>query len=690
MQYKNLFLEGKIGNVTLKNRVVMSPMMLGFGTFNGTATEDLINYYEERAKGGVGLIITEITRINDKTGAASFGQLSVSHDYNIASLKTMAERVHKYGTKLFVQLHHPGRQNLGMMVGTVPMSINMYKISKGYKKMLLGIIPTYKKLAAKNIIPSSVCPSKVEASYFSGGRVRALRSGEIKKLIKQFVNGAKRVQQAGCDGIELHASHGYLLQQFLSPHTNKRTDKYGGSLENRMRFLTEIISGVRAVCGKDFPIIVRLTVDEFYEKIGKPGEGYTLEEGVKMAKALDNLVDAIDVSSASYDTMNYWLEPVSFDCGWRKYLAQAVKKEVHVPVLAANVIRSAEQAEQQLSEGVQDFISLGRPLIADPNWVNKVQSGNEKLVKRCISCLYCFESMTNNAYKCSHANCSVNPFLGSENKNLIVNDGNGKQVVIVGAGPAGLTCAEILLKRGFAVTVLEKAKEVGGQLQLANKPPKKEKTGWCFTDLQSNVESLGGVIKLNTPASVEEVKKLAPYAVILATGGIAIHPRAINGADKPNVCTVSEILNGTVKLSNKTVAVIGSGMTGLETSQLLAEKGNKIKVIEMANCIAPNVWMQHLDDILPKHKKYGTEFFLNQKLIKINDGSIDIEDTATKEVKNVVCDNVVLSLGVRPLNNLQEEFTKEFKNFYVVGDALKVGRIVNATSNAFDTALKLK
>ena len=402
MSYDMLFSPMKIGNVEIKNRIVMAPMCMGFGQYNGCATETMMDYYEERAKGGVGLIFTEITRINDITGASSFGQLGMSHDYQIPALREMADRIHKHNCKIMVELHHPGRQNLGLMIGTVPIcNIGSKLMGNLYTKILTqAVIPQGKKLQDKHIVPRTVAPSKCERSKMSDSVNRELSVNEIKRIICQFIEGAVRVKKAACDGVELHAAHGYLIQQFLSPNTNKRTDQYGGSLENRMRFLLEIIDGIRSNCGKDFPIVVRLTVDEMYSEIGQNGKGYNLEEGIKMAKILsDKGIDAIDVSSAAYDTFNYWLEPTTFTPGWRKYLASEVKKVVDIPVIAANLIRSPKQAEMQLEEGTQDFISLGRPLIADPHWPNKVKSGNENLIKRCVCCLYCFESMMKGAYR---------------------------------------------------------------------------------------------------------------------------------------------------------------------------------------------------------------------------------------------------------------------------------------------------
>lgn len=683
MAYEKLFSSGKIGNLELKNRVVMAPMLMDFGQFDGTPTEQMMDYYEERAKGGTGLIITEITRVNDVTGASAFGQLAVSHDYHIKPLAEMAKRIHRHGAKIMVELHHPGRQNLSMLIGTVPLSIGCNKIMPFYSKMLYSLVPSFSKMMQKDLLPKVVSPSKCERSYFSNCLNKELSKSEIEKIIQQFVDGAVRVKKAGCDGVELHASHGYLIQQFLSPYTNRRTDEYGGNLENRMRFLLNIISGIRKECGNDFPIVVRLTVDEMYDRIGQPEKGYGLSEGIKMAQRLEKAgIDAIDVSSASYDTFNYWLEPTSFECGWRKNLAAEVKKAVSIPVLAANLIRSPEQAEAQLEDGIQDFISLGRPLIADPHWVEKVQSGRQNEVKRCICCLYCFESMQNGAYVNDHGHCSVNPFVGREKVELPKN-GNGKKVVIIGAGPAGLMSAELLAKRGFAVTLLEKENTYGGQIQLANKPPKKDKLTWCVDDLYTNAIKAGAEIKLGIKATKEIIKEYDPAIVIVATGGNAVHPKAFTG---DNVCTVTEILNGSIKLSGKKVAVIGSGMTGLETSELLCEQGNSVSIIEMADSIAPGAWFQNVDDALPKLKKAGTDFYTSSKLVSIGSDSITVESTKTAQKSEILCDFVVLSMGVRPDNALYEEIKDEFMQVYNIGDSNKIGRIANATESAYRLA----
>lgn len=699
--YPKLFSPVKIGGCEIKNRIVMSPMLMGFGQIDGRPTEKLMDYYEERAKGGTGLIITEITRVNDVTGAAAFAQLAMSHDYHIEPMREFAERIHRHGAKLFVQLHHPGRQNVGLMVGTVPISVATERVWKGYRKMLYKTVPVLRKiLLEKDRVPASAAPSKVEPAYFAAGRVRALRRSEIKKLVGQFVAAAVRCKKAGVDGVELHGTHGYLIQQFLSPNTNKRTDEYGGSFENRLRFLREIVEGIRRECG-DYPIIVRLTVDECYDRIGKEGKGYGLETGVAYAKAIEAMgVDAIDVSSASYDTFNYWLEPTSFESGWRKYMAAAVKKEVKIPVLAADIIRTPDFAEQLLEEGVQDLVSLGRPHIADPHWANKAMSGNEKDIRRCICCLYCIESMQENAFTGGHGYCSVNPTVGKEREYYtegLKKDGAGRKVVIIGAGCAGITAAGILAERGFDVTVLEKEDKAGGQLNLAAMPPHKERIGWCSEDLERFAVSNGAEIIYGAEATAETVKSYSPYAVIVATGAVAARPRSIPGVNGKNVYTTTEILTGAVSFKGKKVALIGSGMTGLETAELIAPE-NELTIVEMADAVAPTTWFQHRDDCIPKLEKCGTRFILNTKLVAIDEKGVELVKVVkrgkgfkvTGETSRLDCDAVVLSLGARPVNALAKELKGVCEKVYTIGDAERVGRIADATRAGYELAAALE
>lgn len=689
--FKKLMSPMKIGDLEIKNRVVMPAMCLGHGQFDGNPTKQLISYYEERAKGGVGLIIPGITRVNDTHGFSSFGQLSASKDSNIPHLKKLADQIHKHGAKIFIQLHHPGYQNINLLVGLGPVAYTCNKFIPNFKKIFYGMAPAAKKIAEKGICLSAASPSKVEPCDFNNTKNRALSNKEIKKLIKQFIASADRVKQAGMDGVEIHAAHGYLLNEFLCPRTNNRTDEYGGSFENRMRILKEIIEGIKTKCGKSFPISVRISADEFYSEIGRKGIGYNINEGVKIAKELESYgIDVLNVSGGTYETINYIIEPVTFDEGWRTKYIKAVKDAVSIPVIAVNLIRNPQFAEDLLEKGIQDFVGLGRGSIADPYWTKKAKENRVSDIKRCICCLYCFESMYENAFKGENGECSVNPAMGNEEEfNSLKKDGKGRTVVIVGAGPAGLTAAEILGRRGFKPVVLEKNSCVGGQLNLANKPPQKEKIGWCFEDLENAVKKYGGEIILNHVATSDSIKKYKPYAVIIATGGISLKPRSIKGVSLKNVSTVAEILDGSIKLTGKKVAVIGSGPTGLETSEKLISDGNKIMVVEMADSISPVTYIQHKRDIIPKLKNHNTEFYPGHKLCEIKPEGVILENVKNNETKLFKCNHVVLSLGVRPINNLYKELENDFIRLYKIGDAKEIGRIASATRSAYETAMNL-
>lgn len=689
MAYEMLLSPMNIGTMTVKNRVVMTAAEMGVGGITGEAIERAAAYYEERAKGGVGLIITATTRVNDWDAASTFTQLAMSQDYHIEPMRKMADRIHAHGGKLAVQLHHAGRQGYPVSTDTLPMLLPIVKAVPKVKDLVFKSTDVLYALDQKLQLHPVKAPSVCEPSYHVPSRMKAMTRKEVKKLIQDFIKAAQRCKAAGVDAVELHAAHGYVIEQFLSPNTNHRTDEYGGSLENRMRFLLEIIAGIRETCG-DYPIIVRLTVDEMYARIGKPGKGYTLEEGKRMAKRLEEAgVDAINVTSACYDTYNYWLEPTSFEPGWRAYLAKEIKSVVSIPVIAANLMRSPEQAERQLEDGTQDFIGSARSFFVDPYWVKKVEEGRTNEIKRCIGCLYCMESMTHNAFHGLPGECALNPLLAHESEEVIIKDGAGRKVVVVGAGVAGLMAAETLAKRGFAVTVYEKAADIGGQVNTASSCILKDKLRWSAIDLLANVKALGVEVVFNTEVDAKLIAELDPYAVFVASGAVPVRPGSIKGVDLPNVCVAPDIILGKKVIENKNVVVVGSGMTGLETTEKLNEKGNNVTLIEMADEVAPDTWFQLLDDEMSRIQGHDTKFVTGTRLMAIKEDRIVVEDTKTSMLRDIPCDEVVLSLGVRPESRLYNEIKNTRNNVFLVGDANVSGRIGTAVHDAFDAAIKL-
>ena len=684
MGYDMLLSPMNIGTLTVKNRTVMTAAEMSLGQTNGCPTEKMMAYYEERAKGGVGLIIPGVCRVNDMGAASTFTQLSMANDYNIEPMREFVRRIHRHGAKLAVQLHHPGRQGYASSINTLPVVIPVVERFPKVLDALFRCTPLLLGLEEKKICMSVQSPSKCELSAHGATRIHAMSRREVKKLIRDFIDAAERCQKAGVDAVELHGGHGYMIQQFLSPNTNRRTDEYGGSFENRLRFLREIVEGIRARCGRDYPLIVRLTVDEMYDRIGMPGKGYGLEEGKRIAKRLEELgVDAINVTSACYDVYNRWLEPTSYEPGWRAYLAKEIKSVVSIPVIAANFMRSPEQAERQLEEGYQDFIGSARSFICEPHWVKKIEEGRPGQIRRCIGCLHCISSFMTNAKVGKSGECALNPGVGLEPAyEEPVRDGAGRRIVIVGAGIAGLAAAETMARRGFAVTVLEKEDGPGGQLNTAAACNLKSKLFWAIEDRLAVLKALGVELRYGAEATVETVKALSPYAVIAATGAVPIRPRSIEGVDLPQVCTAPEIIHRAKVLRDQRVLVAGSGMTGLETAEILNETGNQVTVLEMADEIAPGTWFQLVDDEMERLHPCDTSFLPGHKLLRILPGEVEVEECKTGARKRIRADSVVLSLGVKPEDRLAKELQRALPRVFIAGDASASGTIADAVKSA--------
>ncbi|MBC3796349.1 NAD(P)/FAD-dependent oxidoreductase [Acetobacterium tundrae] len=657
MAFENLLSPINIGTLKIRNRVVMGAMGSGTANENATVSECECAYYAERAKGGVGLIINEVTRVNNDTGVMMPRQTSAATDDCIPGLAKLAKAVHFYDGAIFIQLHHPGRQTSCEAIGGQP----------------------------------TISPSGIK-SMLTQADCRAMSNAEIKSFVQDYINAAERCCKAGIDGVELHGAHGYMLNQFLSPMTNKRTDEYGGSTENRARVVKEIIEGIRVRVGRDYPVMLRISADEFLRKSMFPfqEDGLLLDEAVEICKYLVPFgLDAINVSAGIYETMNTAWEPISYPEGWKIYLAEAVKKAVDVPVFGVGVIRNPDFAEKIIAAGKVDGVTIARGLLADPDWVKKTAEGRVEDIRRCISCLNCMDSMITNAMEGEPFACAINARAAREwFYNDPRQDGNNRLVVVVGGGPAGMEAARALAERQFKVVLFEKGNELGGQLCLANKPPHKDKINWLIEYYEIQLKKLGVDIRLNTPATIDVIKGLNPDAVFVGTGSASIVPQSIKGIDGKNVCTSTEILGGKVKLSGKKVAVIGSGMTGVETAELLETQNNEVYVVEMADRIGPDASWQSFSDVQARLIEFGTVFMPSHKLVEISKDAIKLEKEDGEQVELAV-DCVVLSLGVKADQTLADELAENFDKVVKIGDTATVGRIANAVKTGFIAAYQL-
>lgn len=660
MKYSKLFSPIKIGSITIKNRFAMAPMgPLGLADANGGWNQRGIDYYVERAKGGTGLIITGVTffdQVVEKQDPTTVPNPLYKPVNFVKTSREMTERIHAYGSKIFLQLSGGfGRVTIPTNVGDIP----------------------------------PIAPSAIPHRWLDK-TCRAITVDEIHAIVKQFGEAAFHAKRAGFDGVQIHAVHeGYLIDQFAISMFNQRTDEYGGSLENRLRFAKEIVEEIKKTCGDDFPVTLRFSLKSMIKdwRVGAlPGEdfeekGRDTEEGLKAAKLLESYgYDALDTDVGTYDAW-WWNHPPMYQKkGLYREYCKMVKDVVDIPVFCAGRMDNPDMALEAIENGECDVIDLGRPLLADPDYCNKLRCGKITQIRPCISC---HEGCMGRVASYSLLNCAVNPQAARERVNAYEPILKKKKVLIVGGGVAGCEAARVLAIRGHQPVVYEKGSRLGGNLIPGGAPDFKE-DDIALADWYTNeLNRLGVHVHLNTELNEEEIKTMDYDTVILATGS---KPKVFSLGDDLHTYTAEQVLLKQKDAGKKTV-VVGGGLVGCETALWLAQNGIHVTIVEALDKVmavngplcAANKEM--LEALLPFN---GVEIITGAKVTEFANGEVKVD---TKEgSKTIMSDSVILSVGYKEENTLYNNLQFDIPDLYLLGDAKKVSNIMYAIWDAFEVA----
>ncbi len=617
----------------LPNRVVMPPMGTNLGNPDGTVSEANVAYMKRRAAGGAGLIITEITLVHP-SGSVIPNQLGIYDDRFIPGLKKISGMIHAAGSKAALQLHHAGRESL-------------FLLKEG-----------------KAIAPSAI------RSLVYGLTPRAMSIEEIQEIITAFGAAAARAREAGFDAVEVHGAHGYLLGQFLSALSNKRDDQYGGNFINRSRFIIEVLEQVRRKVGPDFPISLRLSVEECIK------DGYTFED---IQPILPSLVEAgADLLHASLGThgspAGITSAPSEYQPGFNVWRAKKLKEAVSLPVIAVGRFTDPSLANEVIARGEADLVAFGRQHLVDPDFLIKAREGRPEDIRKCIACNQgCIERLLLGEGK---IRCALNPETGQE---LIYPQGPAgvhRRVWVIGSGPGGLTAAYEAARLGHEVTLYEKEKETGGQLRFASQIPFKDHYGVWASWLTSQAKKRGVNIRTGIEVTETMISESNPDVVILASGGEQITPD-IPGIDLPLVCNALQLLGGAVPSGRKAV-VIGGGLIGMETADYLCQKGTQVTLVEVLKRSPVQKITSHGYMLHTRLKEAGCRLLFDTSVKKIEESSVTVVTDDKEQILSPV-DQVIIAVGLKPNSKLREILqTKKIRHF-IIGDAVHSRRIIEAT-----------
>ncbi|MDT3425872.1 2,4-dienoyl-CoA reductase-like NADH-dependent reductase (Old Yellow Enzyme family)/thioredoxin reductase [Paenibacillus forsythiae] len=637
--FTRIFEPGKIGNLEIKNRLIVPPMLTEYAAEDGRLTERYIRYYEEKAKGGWGLIIAEDNAVEPR-GAGFKNIAGLWSDELMQEHKELVERVHKTGAKIAVQVYHAGREASSEIMGMRP-----------------------------------VAPSPIQDPTQSETPVE-MTTDEVKEMVEKFAQAIRRCQEAGYDAIELHGAHGYLINQFVSPFSNKRTDAYGGNLMNRLRFPLEIIARAKELVGEEFPIIYRISADEMVEG------GLTIEDTKVISQVLEHSgVAAIHASAGVYKTGAIVSAPTSIRTAVFSDYAKEIRKVVNIPVFAVNKIIYPHVAESILKEGKADFVAMGRASTADPQFPNKVKEGR---LDEIIFCIGCRQGCQWRIAQQNPVSCLVNPLTGKEGEYELKEAEVKKQVMVIGGGPVGMEAAIIAAKRGHDVTLYDKSDRLGGQWLLAAIPPGKELLNTFTVWQKGELDRSGVQVVLNTEVTKELVEQVNPDEIILASGAAPIIP-GIPGADKAHVYTANDVLLGKVDLAGQ-VVVIGGGLVGAETAEHIAVHNRKTSIVEMRPEIAADMEPASKEFLLKSLKHNEVAVHVNSKVLEITDTHVIIETEEGQQALPAAL--VVLAIGSKSNNALVSELGDKH-SVKVIGDAAVVGKALEGINLAYKTALAI-